>query len=272
MPWLIYEFTSMPFQSPFHKLKTAPMILGLSVAVAVLLTSGPWLVGCRRASVPVKAVVVTGLSAGEGDAATWRACTDDTVKGLEKKGVSAASIRILPSSPSSPATRESILKALQEAESLGENDEFWLVLFGYSGRTIDSLPAYQVRGDRLTASDLKNALSRIKARKFVFLGTSQSGGFLPFLRDSRTCAVSATAEEFEINKPRYPEFWTRTLESKPELSFKQTAALAASLVADEYRRLKFSEAEHSRILGENGMISDIPAGNGSTPLQPPQSK
>jgi hypothetical protein len=248
------------------------MILGPSMAVVVLLASGPWLGGCRRASVPVKALIVTGLTAGEEDAGTWRSCTDATVKGLEKKGVPAASIRILPDSPSHPATRESILKALQAAESLGENDEFWLVLYGYCGRTIDSQPAYQVRGDRLTASDLKKALSRIKARKFVLLGASQSGGFLPFLRDSRTCAVSATSEEFEINKPRYPEFWSRTLQSKPELSFKQTAVQTASLVVDEYRRLNFAESEHSRILDENGIISSITAGNGSTPLQPPQPK
>ena len=248
------------------------MILGLSMAAVGLLASVPWLGGCRRVSVPVKVVVVTGLTADEKDTGTWRACTDATVKELEKKGVSPANIRVLPDSPSRPATRESILKAMQGAESLGENDEFWLVLYGYCGRTIDSMPAYQVRGNRLTASDLKKALSRIKARKFVFLGTSQSGGFLPFLRDSRTCAVSATAEEFEINKPRYPEFWSRTLESKPELSFKQNAVQAASLVADEYRRLNFAESEHSRILDENGIISSITAGNGSTPLQPPLPK
>lgn len=246
--------------------------LGLSVSVAVLLASGPWLAGCHRDSAPLKALVVTGLTAGEEDAGTWRACTVATVKGLEKKGVSPANIRVLPDSPSRPVTRESILKALQGAESLGENDEFWLVLYGYCGRTIDSMPAYQVRGERLTASDLKNALSRIKARKFIFLGASQSGGFLTFLRDSGTCALSATSEEFEINKPRYPEFWSRTLESKPELSFRQTAVQTASLVADEYRRLKFAEGEHSRILGENGIISDIKAGTDSTPPQPTQSE
>jgi hypothetical protein len=265
-------FPLMLLKTPLLSLKTASMILGPSMAAVVLLASVPLLGGCRRASAPVKALVVTGLTAGEEDAGTWRACADATVKGLEKKGLSPANIRVLPDSPSHPATREGILKALQAAESLGENDEFWLVLYGYCGRTIDSQPAYQVRGDRLTASDLKNALSRIKARKFVLLGASLSGGFLPFLRDSRTCAVSATSEEFEINKPRYPEFWSRTLESKPELSFRQTAALAASLVADEYRKLHFSEGEHSRILGENGIISDISAGNGSTPLQPQQSK
>ncbi|MEY2905661.1 MAG: hypothetical protein RLZZ408_132 [Verrucomicrobiota bacterium] len=248
------------------------MILGPLVVALVLLSSCPLLVGCHRDSAPVKALVVTGLTADEEDAGTWRVCTDATVKGLKKKGVQASNIRALPDSPSNPATRESILKALQGAESLGENDEFWLVLYGYCGTTIDSQPAYQVRGERLTASDLKKALSRIKARKFVFLGTSQSGGFLPFLRDSRTCAVSATAEEFEINKPRYPEFWSRTLESKPELSFRQTAVQAASLVADEYRRLQFAEGEHSRILGENGIISDIKAGTDSIPSQPNQPK
>ena len=248
------------------------MFLSPSMAAVVLLGSGPWLGGCLHASEPVKALVVTGLAAGEDGAGTWKACADATVKGLEKKGVSPANIQVLNNSPSHPSTRKSILEALQAAEGLGENDEFWLILYGYGGKTTDSQPAYQVLGERLTASDLKDALSEIKARKFVLLGTSQSGGFLPFLRDSRTCAVSSTAEEFEINKPRYPEFWSRTLESKPELNFMQTAVQTASLVADEYRRLKFAVSEHSRILDENGIISDITAGDGSNTLQPSQPK
>ena len=236
------------------------MILGASGALLILL----FVLSCKSqrttsqpASVPLNALIVTGLTADAEDAGTWRACTQATVKGLEKKGGPAANIRILPSSSASPATRESILKALQGAECLGEKDEFWLVLYGYCGITKDAQPAFQVRGPRLTASDLKNALSRIKARKFIVLGTSLGGGFLPFLHDSRTCAVSATAAELEINKPRFPEFWSQTLESKPELTFEQTAGQAALLVANEYRKLHFSEGEHSRILGVDGKITEI---------------
>ena len=66
------------------------------------------------------------------------------------------------------------------------DDEFWLVLYGHGGRSQGGAPAFQVSGPRLTAPDLKTALDAIPARQqYVFIGTSNSGAFLPVLRSPR---------------------------------------------------------------------------------------
>ena len=46
--------------------------------------------------------------------------------------------------------------------------------------------AFQVSGPRLTVTDLKPALDAIPAQQFIFVGTSDSGGFVTILAASQS--------------------------------------------------------------------------------------
>ncbi len=104
------------------------------------------------------------------------------------RGFAADDVAVMTDKP----TRETILAKLDEFKKLQPDDEFWLVLYGLSGITQGDEPAFQVSGPRLTAADLKKALDAIPAKQFVFIGTSESGRFLPALQNPRRTVVSAT--------------------------------------------------------------------------------
>ncbi len=48
-----------------------------------------------------------------------------------------------------------------KGSGLTESDEFWLFLCGHCAKGRDDLPAFQIKGPRLTADDLRTALEKI---------------------------------------------------------------------------------------------------------------
>ncbi|MEI9998682.1 MAG: DUF3857 domain-containing protein [Verrucomicrobiota bacterium] len=158
-------------------------------------------------------------------------------------------------------TRDAVLGKMKEAQTLAPGDEYWLVLLGFSGRTADDAPAFQVAGPRLDAAALKTALDAIPARQYVFIGTSDAGGFVPILLSARRDVLSATAAEGEIDLPRYPEGWAAALKSDPTASWKAIAARAADLTTKAYVQFNLAVGEHAR-LGDpaTGQVLEAPFG------------
>ncbi len=182
--------------------------------------------------------------------------------GLTQRGFASESIEVLgPPSSTEKVTAERIQQSLKGRQTLAATDEFWLILLGFSGRSSEGVPTFQVTGPRLAATDLKSALDSIPARQYVFVGTSDSGGFIPILLKSNRDVLAATREQGEIDLPRFPEGWAAALMEKPQAGWKEIAARAAELTDQSYAKSNLAVGEHARLGdSETGKMLEAPFG------------
>ena len=190
-----------------------------------------------------QALIVSGLSASPENEAQLVHLATETKRLLIERGFSPDHIEIA----KGKVSRDEILAKIRNHKSDSTDDEYWLVLYGYSAHARGELPSFQIRGPRLTAADLKSALDSIPARQFVFIGTSDSGGFLPVLQNPRRTVISATKAEGETDFPRFPDSWIAALAEDPKATFNKVAARAAALLAEEYSKLSLVQCEHARM-------------------------
>ena len=187
---------------------------------------------------------------------------DNVRDGLVQRGFAPDSVEILKAqNPDDRVTTARIRQSLKKQASLTSKDEFWLILLGFSARNDEGAPAFQVSGPRLSAADLKAALDSIPARQFVFVGTSDSGAFVPILLSKNRSVLAATREEGEIDLPRFPDSWAQALKENPRADWNKIAARAAELTEKTYTDNNLAESEHARLGDpETGQILEAPFG------------
>lgn len=188
---------------------------------------------------------------------------NETAQGLRdafiKRGLAAAEVRLMVPAEGKKISKEGILAQLKTYEKTGAQDELWLVLLGFSGRDGEGKPAFQVSGPRLAAADLKSALDSVPARQFVFVGTSDSGGFVPLLLKKGREVFAATKDQGEIDLPRLPRHWLQALSENPQASWVELAALAAKSTEAEYDAQSLAIGEHARLGDpETGRVLQAP--------------
>jgi len=214
------------------------------------------------ASAAPRALIVIGTTGSVSVSQSLRQTAGTIQKALEQRGFSPDAIEILAAQEGGPKVkREDVLARIKDAQKLGANDEYWLILLGFSGETDDNAPAFQVAGPRLKADDLKAALDAVPAKQYVFVGTSDSGAFVTALLDKKRDVLSATTATGEIDLPRYPEQWAAALQQDPKAGWKQIAARAADLTSKAYQQFGLAPGEHSR-LGDpaTGQVLEPPFG------------
>jgi len=199
------------------------------------------------------ALIVTGLGGSSANTEEFGRLATDTRTALIARGFKADSVQIL----SGKVTRQAILHKLKDTSA---DHEFWLILYGHSGRSQNGQPAFQISGPRLTAGDLKTALDAIPARQFVLIGTNDSAGYLPILQNPRRTTVAA-ARDGEGDQPRFPAAWVAVLAKDPRADFRVIAARASAAVAAEYENLQLAQIEHGRLADPaSGKILEPPFG------------
>jgi hypothetical protein len=210
------------------------------------------------------ALIVVGLVASDAPEQIV-ALANDTGKNLIARGFDAGHVEIL----SGKVTREQVLRKLHELAG-STRDEFWLVLLGQLGRTQEDRPAFQVSGPRLTDADLKTALDAIPGRQFVFIGTGNSGAFLPALADSRRTVLSATLAEGEPDQPRFLADWVKQFAATPQAPFAEIAARASADVSDYCKQANIAQSEHAQLADPaSGNIIGAPFGITNLPVPMP---
>jgi len=240
----------------------------------VRLTVACWLISSASLWAAPNALIVIGSTGDSTIASDLTTAAAGVRDSLIKRGFDANFIEIMGGTSGGKVNRDMVLAALKKRESLTGTDEFWLVLLGFSGRTADGDHAFQVSGPRVTEADLKAALGAIPAQQFVFIGTSDSGGFVPGLTQANRTVLSATKEEGEIDLPRFPESWAAALKENPKAGWKEIAARAAELNDKVYTSQSLAVGDHAR-LGDpaTGKVLEAPFGVDTTakPAQKPQS-
>ena len=214
-----------------------------------------------------RALIVTGLAGSAENEEDFPLLAAETKKLLIARGISPDQVQVL----DTKVTRDMVLQDLKPEPADTASDQFWLVLFGHSGVSQGGVPAFQVSGPRLTATDIKTALDAIPSTQFVMIGTNSSGGFLPLLQNSRRTIVSATKEEGQDDQPRFPEKWVAALTENPAASFTWIAARASALVDEEYKNSGLAQTETARLADPvTGTILEPPFGqNLAAPAETP---
>jgi hypothetical protein len=204
------------------------------------------------------ALVVTGLAGTSANEEEFARLAGETKRLLVERGIPLARVETL----TDKVTRAAVLEKLAAAAGKGSAaDEFWLVLYGHSGKSRGDVPAFQVSGPRLTAEDLKTALDAIPGRQFVVIGTNESGAYLPILQSPRRTVLSATKGDGESDQPRFPAAWVEAFAQNPKASFAWIAAQAAERVSAEYLAASLAQFEHARLADPTtGTILEPPFG------------
>ena len=226
----------------------------------VFLTAFFWFVGggCSPLAAASRGIIVTGLSGSSANADEFQRLALETKRLLGERGLPLENVEILGEN----TPRDAILKKIADARpDLAAGDEFWLVLYGHSGKAAGGVPAFQIKGPRLTADDLKNALDPLPSRQIVLIGTSESGAFLPLLQNELRTVIAATKGDGESNQPRYPDAWIAAFTEKPQAAVSWIAARAAFLVEAQYKDSQLAQLEHARLADPvTGKILEPPFG------------
>jgi predicted DNA-binding protein (UPF0251 family) len=210
------------------------------------------------------ALIVVGLIASDAPEPIASLATR-TKAALVARGFAPDEVKII----AGHVTRAQVLNQLRTLAQAAP-PEFWLVLLGQSAQAQDGLPAFQVAGPRLTATDLKTALDGIAGRQFIFIGTGSAGGFLPALRAPDRTILAATHAEGEPDQPRFLPAWVKELTATPKAPFGELAARAALDVSETYRQGNLAQSEHAQLADPaNGQILDAPFNPNSPASAPP---
>lgn len=257
----------------------AKLKFAFSLAVVILATGAVATVAISQipkadppAPLPIKsalaprpaALIIVGLTS-EDAPEPIEPLASETRRILIQRGLDESHVLML----KGKVTRDQILQKLRDF-SVTVKDEFWLVLYGHSGKSKEGEPAFQISGVRLTASDLKVALDAIPGQQFIFIGTGNSGGFLPVLRNARRTILSATQADGEPDQPRFLSAWVKEFANDPRAPFTMIAARAAAAVDAEYAKSNMAQSEHAQMTDPiSGLILQSPFGVKLTELAPP---
>jgi RNA polymerase sigma factor (sigma-70 family) len=237
---LLLGATTLGISQWLTKVAAAPPIVPAMVTPA---TPGP------------SALIVVGLLASDAPEPV-EPLGEQTRSNLIARGWDAVHVKIL----SGKVTRDQILQTLHSIAG-SNRGEFWLVLLGQCGKAQGGVPAFQVAGPRLTASDLKAALDAIPGRQFVFIGTGNAGSFLPALQDPRRTVLAATQAEGEPDQPRFLLAWVKEFAATPKAPLAEIAARAAADVSEQYTQADMAQSEHAQLAdAATGKILDPPFG------------
>ncbi len=206
-----------------------------------------FLAGLGPATAATTALIVVGLTADEKDTTLWRVTADEIRAGLVARGVAAPNITILSADGGSPVTRDGLLAAMAKIQTAsGKDGECWVVLLGHSAPGRDGAPAFQLRGPRLTAGDLHDALAGFTGPTYVLLGTELSTDYLTLLKTLPHC--TAVAASNGPMTPRFTGFWADELSANPKATFAQLAFAAAAHVATYYKDGGLAQSENASLL------------------------
>ncbi len=219
------------------------------------------LTGVASAPAATTALIVIGLTADEKDAALWRVEAEEARTALLARGVPTNNITLLTGDNNQPVTRDSLLAAMAKTQTAtGAAGECWILLLGHSAPSRDGSPAFQLRGPRLSAGDLHDALAAFTGPTYVLLGTELSSDYLPLLKTLPQC--NAVAASNGPMTPRFTGFWVDALKANPKATFTQLADGAAKQVVSYYKDNSLAQGETASLLSGQE-IQEPPFKNGA---------
>ncbi|MBI2822236.1 MAG: hypothetical protein HYX74_08435 [Acidobacteria bacterium] len=164
------------------------------------------------------------------------------------------------------STRENILSALAEYQTLGSQDLFLLFLIGH-GTFDQEKYRFNIPGPDITAEELSAAVAEIPARVVVVNGTSCSGAALPVLSSSNRVVITATRSGRETNPPRFVGFFIEGLDGRADADKNGSVSL---LELFRFARQKTEEwyRSQNRLASEHALLDDSGGGRGTDNPEP----
>jgi hypothetical protein len=165
------------------------------------------------------------------------------------------------------ATRDGLRAALAKAaETAGPQDDFVLILIGHG--TFDGVEyKFNLPGPDITAAELAQLLSRIKAgRQLVVNTTSASGASLAALQAGHRVLISATKSGTERNATVFARYWLAALgdpaadtDKNETISAREAFQYAEQKTKNFYETQKRLATEHAQLWeGGPGLAGRFP--------------
>jgi hypothetical protein len=223
----------------------------------VLLVPGP----ARATEARTSVIVVVGAEGEQEFGEAFRKAASDWESAAKLGGAALTSIGLEP--PSGETDRER-LKSVIAAAASAEPEAVWLVLIGHG--TFDGKSArFNMRGADVSAAELAEWITPIKARVAILHCFSASGPFLAATSAANRVVVTATRSGHEYNYSRLGEHLAAAirdpaadLDKDEQVSLLEAWLFASSRLAQFYAGEGRLATEHS-LLDDNGDKLGTPA-------------
>ena len=162
------------------------------------------------------------------------------------------------------ADRDTVLAAISRAaETLGEDDRFFLVMFGHGNPRGDGA-VFNLPGPDLTATELAAALEAFSERLVIVVNTaSSSGPFVAPLAAPNRVVITATANGREYHATLFGEYFVAAFESPGADRDKDERISMLEAFEFASREVRRSYESEKRLLIEHALLDDNGDGEGS---------
>jgi hypothetical protein len=225
------------------------------VAVWLLLAMGAigGLASAAPAEAALRVLVVAGLAGEAAEFERQAAELDGWQKLFAATGVAESDLAVIRSpqrdAAGGPPVRQQVLDHLAGwKETVAGDDDVCLVLVGRVA-SFGKDRFFQVRGPRLSARDLAEALDAVPARsQTIFLTGPGGAGFARILVSDTRVIVSATSDDKEVNATQFGAAWCKAALADPEGSFLGWLAAAEAEVKKHFADRGALRTEHALLL------------------------
>jgi transglutaminase-like putative cysteine protease len=226
------------------------------VAVWLLLATGAigGLASASRAEAALKVLVVAGLAGEAAEFERQAAELEGWRKIFAAAGVAESDLAVIRSpqraaaADASPVHRQVLDHLAAWKQAVGPADDVCLVLVGRVA-SFGKDRFFQVRGPRLAARDLAEALAAVPARsQTIFLTGPGGADFARSLVSETRVIVSATSDDKEVNATQFGAAWCKVALADPEGSFLEWLAAAEEEVKRYFAGRGALRTEHPLLL------------------------
>ncbi len=167
------------------------------------------------------------------------------------------------SSESNSLSDREILLAELKKWSIDSASYKWIVMIGH-GTSTKQASNFNLRGDDISVSDLKQLLSNVGSPVVIAACFSTSGAWIPELAASDRTVVAATKSGAEINYSRFAKYFAESIyDMSVDLDHDKEVSLLEAFLSASRKTERFY-AEDNRLASEHAIIDDNGDGKGTT--------
>lgn len=158
---------------------------------------------------------------------------------------------------------DAVVAQLEQWKSSAKDDTLWLVMIGH-GTTSKQHSNFNLRGQDISAGEIKPILQSIPARVIVAACFSTSGVWVPELAGPNRITIAATKSGAEYNYSRFAKYFAESINDlNIDLDHDHEVSLLEAFLSASRRTARFYQ-DGSRLASEHAILDDNGDGKGTT--------
>jgi hypothetical protein len=202
------------------------------------------------------AIVVVGAAGDTSYVPVFRAWSDRWIAACEKASIQTTLIDGLEPEDKQEVVsdKKRLLLAIEQANQ-SSTTELWIVLLGH-GTFDGKVGKFNLRGEDISAEELKKVLDDIRAPQVLVNCFSCSGAFLPVLSKGGRIVVTSTKSGMEQNYSRFGDFLSQAMgDLSADLDHDRSVSILEAFLKGAKETAKFYEDE-KRLATEHPLLED----------------